>query len=138
MNIGCGDGYLERSAQQKGWQVVSVDPDSKSVDELKANGIDARCGFIESLPVESESINVVVSTEVFEHLIPDSMEAGLKEIHRILSPGGILIGTVPYRENLADNEVFCPDCRKSFHRWGHHQSFDESSHATGTRPILSQ
>jgi SAM-dependent methyltransferase len=127
LNIGCGDGYLERSARLNGWQVISVDPASKSVDQLKAEGIDARCGFIESLPVASESINVAISTEVFEHLTPDSMEAGLKEIHRILSPEGILIGTVPYRENLVDNEVFCPDCRKSFHRWGHHQSFDERS-----------
>jgi len=89
-------------------------------------GIDARRGIIESLPVASESINVVVATEVFEHLMPDSMEAGLKEIRRVLMPEGILIGTVPYRENLSDNEVFCPHCKMTFHRWGHHQSFDES------------
>jgi SAM-dependent methyltransferase len=127
LNIGCGSGYLERSAKQTSWQVLSVDPDAKSVDRLKAAGIDARCGMIESLPVASESIDVVVSTEVFEHLMPDTMDAGLKEIQRVLARGGALIGTVPYRERLADNEAYCPHCKMAFHRWGHHQSFDELS-----------
>ncbi|MGB9121062.1 MAG: class I SAM-dependent methyltransferase [Candidatus Angelobacter sp.] len=126
LNIGCGSGYLEQAAKQKNWKVLSVDPDAQSVDRLKAMEIDARRGIIESLPVASGSIHVVVSTEVFEHLNPDSMEAGLKEIQRVLLPGGILIGTVPYRENLSENEVFCPQCKMTFHRWGHHQSFDES------------
>jgi SAM-dependent methyltransferase len=134
LNIGCGDGYLEQAAQKKNWRVVSVDPDSKSAEKLKSAGIDARCGVIESLPVESGSIHAVICTEVLEHLTPDSMESGLKEIQRVLAPGGVLIGTVPYRENLADNEVFCPDCKKSFHRWGHQQSFDE----TRMRTVLAR
>ena len=126
LNIGCGNGYLERAAQQKNWKVLSVDPDAKSIARLKTQGIDARCGMIEALPVNSDSVDVVICTEVLEHLLPDSMESGLKEIRRILVPGGVLIGTVPWRENLADNQVFCPHCNKTFHRWGHHLSFDES------------
>lgn len=134
LNIGCGNGYLERTAQQKNWKVISVDPDAKSIEQLKSQGIDARCGMIEALPVTSDSLDVVICTEVLEHLMPDSMEAGLREIRRILVPGGVLIGTVPWRENLADNEVFCPHCNQTFHRWGHHQSFDE----TRMRSVLNK
>jgi len=126
LNIGCGDGYLERRALQSNWKVLSVDPDAKSADRLKSMGIDARCGMIESLPVAPASLDVVVCTEVLEHLTPAAMAAGLREIQRVLVPGGVLIGTVPYRENLADNQVFCPHCHEKFHRWGHQQSFDES------------
>ena len=126
LNIGCGNGYLEQSAQEKRWAVISVDPDPKSVERIKSMGIDARCGSISALPVETASVDVVVCTEVFEHLSPKVMEAGLEEIQRVLRPGGHLIGTVPYRENLATSEVFCPDCHKTFHRWGHLQSFDEA------------
>lgn len=126
LNIGCGDGYLERKAHQQNWQVISVDPDARSLEQLKSAGIDARGGTIESLPLDSGSVNVVICTEVLEHLTPASMEAGLKEISRVLVSGGMLIGTVPYRENLQENEVFCPDCKKTFHRWGHQQAFDES------------
>ncbi|HEY3770524.1 MAG TPA: class I SAM-dependent methyltransferase [Candidatus Angelobacter sp.] len=125
LNIGCGSGHLEQFAKQKSWQVLSVDPDAQSVDRLKTSGVDARCGTIESLPIASESVHVVVSTEVFEHLRPDTMDTGLKEIQRVLAPGGALIGTVPYRERLSDNEAYCPHCKMAFHRWGHHQSFDE-------------
>jgi len=127
LNIGCGSAYLEYTAQQRRWNVISVDPDPKSIECLKSAGIDARCGIIESLPVQSESVDVVVATEVFEHLVPDSMNAGLGEIQRVLARGGVLIGTVPFRENLADNEVFCPQCKIRFHRWGHHQTFDISN-----------
>ena len=134
LNIGCGDGYLERRAQQKKWTVVSVDPDSGAVGRLQTLGVDARCGSIESLPVDSQSIDVVVSTEVFEHLAPHTLEGGLSEIKRVLKPRGLLIGTVPYREDLSQNEVFCPDCKKTFHRWGHQQSFDEA----GIRSLLGR
>jgi SAM-dependent methyltransferase len=126
LNIGCGDGYLERRASEKSWTVISVDPDQSSVARLKALGIDARCGSIESLPAEPESIDVVISTEVFEHLSEEVFEAGLNQIRRVLKPRGLLIGTVPYREDLSKNTVFCPDCKKRFHRWGHQQTFDEA------------
>ena len=126
LNIGCGNGYLERAAKQRNWKVLSVDPDRQSIERLQAEGIEAHCGLIESLPIASDSVNAVICTEVFEHLKPETMETGLKEIRRVLVPGGVLIGSVPYRENLADNEVFCPDCKKRFHRWGHEQSFDEA------------
>lgn len=127
LNIGCGDGHLERAAQQRNWKVISVDPDAESAKRLKAFNVDARCGTIEALPLESATVDVVICTEIFEHLTPESLDAGLQQIRRVLKPGGLLIGTVPYREKLVENEVFCPDCRKSFHRWGHLQSFDEAS-----------
>jgi SAM-dependent methyltransferase len=62
------------------------------------------------------------------------MTEGLKEIRRVLVPGGVLIGTVPYHENLAESEVLCPRCNEKFHRWGHQQSFDES----GMRSVLRE
>ncbi len=124
LNIGCGNGYMEITAKKKGWCVISVDPDEKAMKELQNAGIDARSGYIESLPVESRTISVVIATEVFEHLSADVLAAGFREIHRVLRDGGILLGTVPYRETLQENTVFCPECKKSFHRWGHQQSFD--------------
>jgi SAM-dependent methyltransferase len=127
LNIGSGDGYLERTAAQRNWTVISLDPDPKTIQRLKTFGLDARCGVIESVPVEPRSVDVVICTEVFEHLSMESLESGLDEIRRVLKPDGLLIGTVPYREDLAENQVFCPDCKKCFHRWGHLQSFNESA-----------
>jgi hypothetical protein len=39
----------------------------------------------------------------------------------------MLIGTVPYKENLLENQVVCPKCGEIFHKWGHQQSFDVKS-----------
>jgi len=127
LNIGAGSSYLELRARQSGWTVVSVDPDERTCERLRDQGIDARVGFIERLPVESESIDVVVATELLEHLTPDEFHSGLAEIKRVLVPQGVLIGTTPYREDLAASTVVCPDCKKVFHRHGHQQSFTSDS-----------
>jgi SAM-dependent methyltransferase len=126
LNIGCGDGFLELRAKSTGWATLSVDPDEQAIGSLARAGIDARVGVIERLPVESATVDVVTATEVFEHLSTYSLAAGLIEISRVLQPGGLLVGTVPYREKLQDNTIFCPECKKFFHRWGHQQHFDES------------
>jgi SAM-dependent methyltransferase len=124
LNIGAGNGALERLAAVEGWNVISVDPDASTLAKLSGPRIETRQGVIENLPVDSDSVDVVVVSEVFEHLSPESMSAGLAETKRVLKPTGKLLGTVPYRESLAASTVFCPGCKKVFHRWGHQQTFD--------------
>jgi SAM-dependent methyltransferase len=46
------------------------------------------------IPLENDSVDCAISTEVFEHC-PDP-EAVMKEIFRVLKPGGILFFTVPF------------------------------------------
>jgi len=123
VNIGTGDGYLERHAAGLGWRVTAVDPDERAIDRLRAAGIDGRVGTIERIPLPDSSADVIFVSEVFEHLTENSLTTGLREIRRVLRPGGRLIGTVPYQENLAEQECVCPGCGLSFHRWGHQQSF---------------
>jgi SAM-dependent methyltransferase len=123
LNIGIGNGYLELLAHQRRWAVTSVDPDEDAVNRLRAQNIDARRGVIEQLPLDSESVDVVFASEVFEHLNPNSLRAGVQEIARVLRPDGHVFGTVPYKENLAENECICPKCKHIFHRWGHEQTF---------------
>src|SRR5215471_18850268 len=89
LNVGCGDGFLERTAAARGWKVLSVDPDEKSVERLRLMGIEARVGTIEAIPASSEGIDVVVCSEVFEHLATESLLKGLQEIRRVLVDGGI-------------------------------------------------
>ena len=127
LNIGAGNGYLESQAKKAGWNVVSVDPDHSTCTRLVSDGIDARVGVAERLPVDSKSVDVVIATELFEHLSAGSFRDALSEIRRVLTQRGILLGTVPYCENLASSLVICPDCKKAFHRYGHQQSFTPES-----------
>jgi SAM-dependent methyltransferase len=47
-----------------------------------------------SLPFESERFDVVFSSEVFEHV--ENLDEMIKELHRVLKPGGKLLVTVPF------------------------------------------
>jgi SAM-dependent methyltransferase len=137
LNIGCGDGYLERTALAAGWKVLSLDPDQRAVNRLAEQGIEAHCGVIESLPLQDESVDVVTCSEVLEHLTADQMNAGLAEIKRVLKPKGLLLGTTPYCETLNDNKFVCIHCGVRSHRWGHHQSFDEVKMQSGLGQFFS-
>ena len=52
-------------------------------------------GDIEGMPFADGAFGTVLCTEVLEH-VPDASQA-LSEIKRVLSPGGVLIGSVPAR-----------------------------------------
>jgi hypothetical protein len=42
----------------------------------------------------------------------------------MLKSGGILVATLPWKENLDNNMAICPKCHHKFHRIGHFHSFD--------------
>ncbi|MGH9674956.1 MAG: class I SAM-dependent methyltransferase, partial [Bryobacteraceae bacterium] len=123
LNIGAGSGYLEKLMLARGWNVSTLDPDERAIARLTASGVDARCGVIEQMPFEEGRFDIVAASEVLEHMDDRQREIGLGECHRVLRGGGIFTGTVPWRENLAAEEVVCPQCTLKFHRWGHQKSF---------------
>lgn len=124
LNIGIGSGRLERILLERGWRVATLDPSAKSLAARAAAGTDARCGYAQEMPFDSGVFDVVVASEVLEHIEPATRARAIAEAARVLAPGGWFIGSVPYREVLADQEVVCPGCDKVFHRWGHVSSFD--------------
>lgn len=122
LNIGVGDGFLDRQAKAAGWRIESVDPDAHAISRLVADGITGHVAGIERLPQADGSMDVVVATEVLEHLNDHQLSAGVSEIARVLKPGGLFIGTVPHAENLLEQQAVCPRCNEVFHRWGHQRS----------------
>jgi SAM-dependent methyltransferase len=124
LNIGVGDGWLEKRCLEQGWETFALDPAEKAFDNLTRLGVQARMGHIEEAPFSSESFDVVFCSEVIEHLGDDQLNRGLREIQRILKPGGVLLGTVPFEENLVSGRVVCPACGNVFHGLGHQQSFN--------------
>jgi SAM-dependent methyltransferase len=123
LNIGAGSGHLERAAYRLGWKVHSLDLDPRTIERLVADGIHGHVGRIEAIPLDNDTFDFIVASEVLEHLTDAQRRQGICEIARVLKPFGWFLGTVPYREELAANQVICPSCGELFHRWGHHQSF---------------
>lgn len=113
LDAGAGSGALLKLIPQS----IGIDLVSKHIRMLK--------GDVSSMPFISNYFNTVFLTEVIEHLDDSTLNNCLNEVNRILEKGGILICSVPNNENLKDNLVFCPYCRKWFHKVGHVRSVDE-------------
>ncbi len=126
LNIGVGRGGLEALLLGRGVQVSCLDPGEKAIEVLRQRhglGERAQVGYSQAMPFPDATFDVVVMSEVLEHLEDEVLARTLVEVARVLKPGGAFIGTVPADENLQEGLVMCPHCGESFHRWGHLQSF---------------
>lgn len=130
LNIGVGAGGLEAILLAKGVDVSCLDPSEASIAALRQRlplGERARIGVSQSMPFEEKEFDVVIMSEVLEHLTDEVLFSSLKEVRRVLRPGGRFIGTVPADEDLRENAVICPHCGDMFHRWGHVRVFSRES-----------
>ena len=130
LNIGVGSGALEKLAAHRGLEIWAVDPSKRTIEALRVAlnlGERAQVGYSQKMPFPADFFDVVIMTEVLEHLEDDVRHQTLEEVRRILRPNGRFIGTVPARERLPLSQVVCPTCGHRFHRWGHEASFTIAS-----------
>ncbi|MBF0198110.1 MAG: class I SAM-dependent methyltransferase [Planctomycetes bacterium] len=126
LNIGIGNAWLENNIPCIQGTAFSLDPDAESVQQRNSDAPEsAKVGVCSEIPWEEDFFDVVVVSEVLEHIPEGELSQSLNEIQRVLKPGGIILGTVPAEENLEDNKVLCPHCNEVFHKWGHEKSFSE-------------
>ena len=91
LDIGSGVGYGAKILAEEASRVVAVDLSEEAVryagSEYAAGNIEMVVGDAQDLPLASDSVDVVVSFELVEHL--QSQQAHLLEISRVLKTGGI-------------------------------------------------
>jgi SAM-dependent methyltransferase len=100
IDLGCRGGALTCQLQRwASWVGVDIDPDA--LEQARNRGIEAaQMDIATSIPLKSESFDLVMMTEVLEHL-PYPLIT-LTEIHRILKPGpqSLFLGSVPLDYHL--------------------------------------
>ena len=92
LDAGCGTG-LNLASLPAGSVGIDMNPRNLALVRERLPQHVAVEGDIEAMPFEDGSFATVVCTEVLEHV--PYPETALKEIHRVLSPGGLLLGSVP-------------------------------------------
>lgn len=92
LDIGCGAGNMMHHLARYG-AVVGVDSNPKPLAVARERGFDVREGNAEYLPFEDESFDVVSLLDTVEHC-PDDAKV-LHECHRVCTPHGFLLVTVP-------------------------------------------
>ena len=93
LDVGCGTGANLEMLARFG-DVEGVDIAREALAFCRERGLkDVRHGAAEKLPYEDGSFDLVTSFDVIEHL--DDDVAGLREIRRVLKPGGRTLLFVP-------------------------------------------
>lgn len=98
LEIGCGTGNLALrvKARQPAAEVTGLDPDRAALDRARRKaerrGLAARWdeGFAEDLPYADGAFDRVLSALMLHHMSADTKTAALREVRRVLAPGGVL------------------------------------------------
>lgn len=97
IDVGCGDGRHIVEAARRGCFAVGLDYDANELRRTRARigagRLDLVVGDASRLPFRDGAFAAVICTETLEHL-PDDAGA-IREIARVLRPGGALLGAVP-------------------------------------------
>ncbi|EKD26736.1 MAG: type 11 methyltransferase [uncultured bacterium] len=125
LDVGCGLGYLT-SVLGKDYFSAGVDFDLHSLQINKNNGLQNMTqSDVINLPFKNNTFDVIICSEVLEHLKDGDDLNLLKELSRVLSEKGIILITVPSKHgvrtysklrNLGHSD---PDGKEYHHRIGY-------------------
>ena len=128
LEIGFGDGYLLQKLTKK-YKCYGADISKENIEQMKnkIKNVDFKQVNTDGkLPYKDNFFDGFIASEVLEHMDDKELNKNIKEIYRVLKPGGKVILTFPADENLRDNECFCPNCGLNFHKWGHKQAWSDN------------
>lgn len=96
LDAGCGIGVLMREIRsvRPNAQLYGADFSPVAVARCRGYGFVAERAVLPDLPFPDSLFDVVVCTEVLEHL--DDPLASVRSFHRVLKPGGMVIVSVPF------------------------------------------
>lgn len=111
VDLGSGAGFdcfLASSLVGAGGKVIGVDMTPEMIDKARGiakrdgiNNVEFRLGEIENLPIANNSVDVVISNCVVN--LSANKPRVLKEIHRVLKPGGkVAIADIALRNKLPE------------------------------------
>lgn len=99
LELGCFDGTASLGYRKLGPKsMVGIDISGVLVEKARERGIDARVMDAHQLGFPDASLDTVIGRAILHHL---DYERALREIHRVLRPGGAALFMEPLRDNPA-------------------------------------
>jgi ubiquinone/menaquinone biosynthesis C-methylase UbiE len=106
LDIACGEGYGSFALSRTAASVIGVDISDEAVQHARAaysdraDNLQFVAGSAAAIPLGDASVDMVVSFETIEH--HDQHEAMVREIKRVLRPGGLLVISSPNKHEYSD------------------------------------
>ena len=104
LDIACGEGYGSWLLAKAAAKIIAVDNNVRVVEKAKKKYVlphlEFLAGSVDKIPAADHQFDVVVSFETIEHV--SAQDEMLKEIKRVLKPGGILLISTPDKKNYTD------------------------------------
>ena len=108
LDIASGEGYGSAMLAQTAHKVIGVDIAQEAVAhaqaKYQAENLEFRIGSCTAMPLDDASVDVVVSFETIEH--HDEHEAMMREIKRVLRPGGVVVISSPDKLEYSDKSNY--------------------------------
>ena len=110
LDIACGTGYGSAILAQSAHAVTGMDIDKATVEACRANyclrheNLTFLHGDVAKMPLQDASVDVLVSFETIEHVDASKQKEFLREIRRVLRPGGMLVMSSPNKDTAHSNE----------------------------------
>jgi SAM-dependent methyltransferase len=109
LDVGCSAGFIADELAQAGAHTTGVDIDEPGLAAARArfgDRVEFSLARGEALPFEDGSMDVVVFNHIYEHVVdPESVVA---DIHRVLSPTGVLYLGIGHRHQLVEPHYKLP------------------------------
>ncbi len=127
LDIGCGSGVLlHKTFAPMGFDCYGVDLSPERMERARRDypEMTFAVGSMKSSPFPDDTFDLVVSTQMVEHLLDDDLEPSFAEMSRLVKPGGLVMITTRYDEDMSQGHNVCPDCHAVYRYSQHLQSFD--------------
>jgi len=124
LDVGCGVGSLLDMLKNVSHSQIGIEPCNPYLESLSKRGYEVYSNLFEAINNNNGNIDYAFSIQVIEHV--DNPKEFLKEIKRLIRPGGKLLISTPNRDDILMNllkDEFSPFFYRTQHRW----YFDKNS-----------
>ena len=107
LDIGCGYGFLVECARRFGIEAIGLEASEHALAEARRfhpaadiRAWDAGC----EMDIGTGEIGMPIANEFIDHVSLEQNEGVMKELRRVLAPGGILLVKSPAKDNRFDQD----------------------------------